>query len=152
MAVAGDLAALLRADHIAAGGDADRAELLRCSLDRGECRVHIDDDGQLTGFVVVRPAHFFGRDFIELLLVVRTRRRAGIGRALLRAAVRDAATDQVFTSANTSNLAMRSLLNSEGWSFSGTLDGLDDGDPELVFFTLGDRDAAKSTARAPAGR
>jgi hypothetical protein len=29
---------------------------------------------------------------------------------------------------------MRSLLRTEGWSFSGELDGLDEGDPELVFY------------------
>jgi hypothetical protein len=41
----------------------------------------------------------------------------------------------MFTSTNASNVAMRSLLEAEGWSFSGQLDGLDEGDPELVFFT-----------------
>jgi len=29
---------------------------------------------------------------------------------------------------------MRSLLRAEGWSFSGELGGLDEGDPELVFY------------------
>jgi hypothetical protein len=29
---------------------------------------------------------------------------------------------------------MRSLLEAEDWSFSGELDGLDDDDPELVFY------------------
>lgn len=88
----------------------------------------------MTGFVIVKPAHFFGRDFIELLLVDPAVRRSGIGRALLRYALDGAATSQVFTSTNTSNLPMRSLLQKEGWSFSGTLDGLDEGDPELVFY------------------
>jgi len=39
----------------------------------------------------------------------------------------------MFTSTNRSNLAMQSLLRREGWLFSGELDGLDEGDPELVF-------------------
>ena len=60
---------------------------------------------------------------------------AGIGRNLLRAALAAAGTEQVFTSTNTSNQPMRSLLQAEGWSFSGELDGLDEGDPELVFYS-----------------
>ena len=83
---------------------------------------------------MVKPAHFFGRDFIELLVVDPGRRRAGIGRNLLRAALAAACTEQVFTSTNTSNQPMRSLLQAEGWSFSGELNGLDEGDPELVFY------------------
>ncbi len=91
------------------------------------------------GFAVVRPAHFFGRDFVDLLIVDPARRRSGIGRALLRTALATAGTEQVFTSTNTSNLAMRSLLHAERWSFSGKLDGLDEGDPELVFYKIRQR-------------
>jgi GNAT superfamily N-acetyltransferase len=104
-------------------------------MELGECLVHLDH-GSVTGFAVVRPAHFFGRDFIDLLMVDPARRRAGIGRALLRAACAAAGTGQVFTSTNTSNQAMRSLLRADGWSFSGELDGLDEGDPELVFYKI----------------
>ncbi len=132
-AVAGDLSGILRADHLAARGDQDRAEFLRRCLDLGECLVY-PGDGPVGGFAVVRPAHFFGRDFVELLMVDPARRRAGIGRALLRAALACAGTAQVFTATNTSNEPMRSLLQAEGWAFSGELGGLDEGDPELVFY------------------
>ena len=134
-AVAGDLDGLLRVDHLAAGGDRERAEFLNHSVMLGECQVHVDN-GAVTGFVIVKPAHFFGRDFIELLIVDPAVRRSGLGRALLRYALDGSATSQVFTSTNTSNLPMRSLLQKEGWSFSGTLDGLDEWDPELVFYTI----------------
>ena len=40
----------------------------------------------------------------------------------------------MFTSTNESNTPMRQLLQSEGWSPSGVLTGLDEGDPEHVFF------------------
>jgi ribosomal protein S18 acetylase RimI-like enzyme len=99
----------------------------------GQCQVHVAD-GSVTGFVIVKSAHFFGRDFIELLIVDPALRRSGIGRALLRHALATAGTSQVFTSTNTSNQPMRSLLEAEDWSCSGELDGLDDGDPELVFY------------------
>jgi hypothetical protein len=40
----------------------------------------------------------------------------------------------VVTSTNESNTPMRELLRSEGWHLSGVLTGLDEGDPEQVFF------------------
>jgi GNAT superfamily N-acetyltransferase len=132
-AVAGDLDGILRIDHQAAQGGQGRAGFLRRCLDLGECLVYLGD-GSVAGFAVVKPGHFYGRDFVELLMVDRARRRCGIGRNLLRAALAAAGTEQVFTSTNTSNQPMRSLLRAEGWSFSGELDGLDDGDPELVFY------------------
>jgi GNAT superfamily N-acetyltransferase len=62
------------------------------------------EHGEVVGFVGVKPGHFYRRDFIDLLFVAARRRRDGVGRALLQAA------------------------------HSGVLTGLDDGDPELVFF------------------
>jgi ribosomal protein S18 acetylase RimI-like enzyme len=132
-AVADDLNGIMRIDHIAAQGDPERAEFLRSSLAAGQCDVHIAG-GAVAGFVIVLPAHFFGRDFVELLNVDSATRRSGIGRALLQHVLDAGGTPQVFTSTNTSNHPMRSLLGAEGWSFSGELDGLDDGDPELVFY------------------
>jgi GNAT superfamily N-acetyltransferase len=132
-AVAGDFDGILHIDHRAAQPDQARADFLRRCLDLGECLVYLDH-GSVAGFAVVKPAHFFGRDFVELLMVDPARRRCGIGRNLLRAALAAAGTEQVFTSTNTSNQPMRSLLQAEGWSFSGELDGLDEGDPELVFY------------------
>jgi hypothetical protein len=67
-AVADDLDGILRADHVAAQGDPERAEFLRSSLMLGQCQVYVAD-GAVTGFVIVKPAPFFGRDFIEVLLV-----------------------------------------------------------------------------------
>lgn len=134
-ATADDIGGILRLDHLAARGDRERAEFLRRCVGLGECLVYLDR-GSVAGFAVVRPAHFFGRDFIDLLMVEPAHRRSGIGRALLRTALAVAGTEQVFTSTNTSNQPMRSLLRAEDWSFSGELDGLDEGDPELVFYKI----------------
>lgn len=131
-AVADDIDGILRTDHRDARAENGRADFLRHCVDLGECLVYVDH-GVVGGYVVVKPAHFFGRDFIELLIVDPARRRCGIGRNLLRAALA-AGTGQVFTSTNTSNQPMRALLQTEGWSFSGELDGLDEGDPELLFY------------------
>ena len=132
-AAAGDLPAILRVDHVAASGDNERADFLRRCLDLGECRVYVAGE-VVAGFVIVRPALFFGRDFIDLLVVDPARRRSGIGRILLREAVANAGTARVFTSTNASNRPMRALLAAEDWSFSGGLGGLDEDDSELVFY------------------
>ena len=86
------------------------------------------------GFLAVRPGHFYKRDFIDLLLVAPRSRRHGVGRALMRAALQNASKPRMFTSTNESNTPMRALLRSEGWNPSGVLTGLDEGDPEHVFF------------------
>jgi GNAT superfamily N-acetyltransferase len=92
------------------------------------------EHGEIVGFLAVKPGHFYKRDFIELLFVAPSWRRHGIGRALMRAALRGAMTSRVFVSTNESNTPMRELLRSEGWSPSGVLTGLDECDPEHVFF------------------
>lgn len=132
-ATAVDLVAILHLDPLAVSGDKARAELLSRCVALGECHVHLTD-GVVTGFVVRRPAHFFGRDFIDLLVVDAVFRRAGIGRALLRYALDTAQSARVFTSTNRSNGPMRALLQAAKWSFSGQLDGLDEDDPELFFY------------------
>jgi GNAT superfamily N-acetyltransferase len=90
--------------------------------------------GEITGFLILRPGHFYGRDFIDLLYVAPPWRRHGTGRALIRAAPRHASTSRVFVSTNESNTPMTTLLRSEEWTPSGVLTGLDEDDPEHVFF------------------
>jgi GNAT superfamily N-acetyltransferase len=128
-----DGAEIVAIDDIARGGDHLRRAQLEAAIVAGHCLVLDDGDG-IAGFAVMVPKGFFGRDFIELLIVERTRRRTGIGRRLLQAAVRAASTSRVFTSTNRSNAAMRALLDRDGWSLSGELCGLDEGDPEIVYF------------------
>ena len=92
------------------------------------------EHAQIVGFLAVRPGHFYQRDFIDLLFVAPRSRRQRVGRALMRAALQNASTPRMFTSTNESNTPMRKLLHSEGWSLSGVLTGLDEGDSEHVFF------------------
>jgi GNAT superfamily N-acetyltransferase len=90
--------------------------------------------GAITGFLARRKRHFYGRDFVELLFVSPSHRHKGVGRALMQRTLADAETSRVFVSTNESNEAMRALLTSDGWVLSGVLVGLDEGDPEHVFF------------------
>ena len=112
----------------------ERAALLTARIQSDEVIVFGHDD-QLFGFVVVRKNSFFGRDFVELLSVSSRQRRQGIGSELLAEAVTQSSSDRIFTSTNQSNTAMIGLLEKAGWQFSGRLEGIDDGDPELVYFT-----------------
>ena len=128
-----DRDAVVAIDDIAVGGSDDRCALLDGAIQSGHCLV-LDRDHSIAGFVVTVPNAFFGRDFVELLMVERTRRRAGVGRRLLQAAVDSASTSREFTSTNCSNWPMRTLLEQDGWTLSGELLGLDANDPEIVYF------------------
>ena len=102
-------------------------------MDSGEVLLFESED-QLLGFAVVRKRSFFGRDFVELLTVSVSKRRQGVGGYLLQEAVTQSSSDRIFTSTNQSNSEMIGLLEYAGWNFSGQLEGIDEGDPELVFF------------------
>jgi GNAT superfamily N-acetyltransferase len=132
LAMRSDLNALFDCDPLASSGDSTRRVQIAKAVDQSQCSLWLDDD-QVVGFTIVTACTFFGRDFLELLVVADSARRRGIGRALLRA-LSKSSPGEVWTSTNESNLAMRSLLASEGWQFGGTLHGLDGDDPELFFF------------------
>lgn len=109
----------------------------------------VGDGPQLAGFVVLRHGHFFGRDFVDLVVVADRARRQGVGTALLVAAVGAAASPRVFTSTNVSNLPMRALLAGQGWHLSGRLTGLDEDDDEIVAWTHGPAAGGGLVERSP---
>lgn len=124
---------MLQVDPRAASGDVDRRSYLAQAVDRDICFLATEAD-LACGFVVIKPRHFFDRDFVDLLMISQSHRRRGMGRELMRTAVEAATSADVFTSTNESNAPMQALLRSEGWHFSGKLDGIDQGDPELVYY------------------
>ena len=128
-AQAGDASAIVAMDP----GSLGPAGRIQALIQEQRCLVAVQR-GEIAGFLVLQPGHFYGRDFIDLLYVAPPWRRRGAGRALMRAAIRNASTPRVFTSTNESNMPMRNLLHGEGWTPSGVLTGLDEGDPEHVFF------------------
>jgi GNAT superfamily N-acetyltransferase len=120
-------------DIVAIDSSLGPAEAIEAFVPCGASLVAVEG-ATIAGFVAVRPSHFYGRDFVDLLFVGSAFRRRGLGRLLLRSAVQRAATSWVFTSTNESNSPMRSLLGTESWSSSGILVGLEENDPEHVFF------------------
>ena len=131
-ATTSDLEAVLKIAELTSSST-ERESLLKLRVESGECLVS-EGQSRVVGFVTLARRSFFGRDFIELLAVDPDCRRKGVGGALLRRCVNEATTSAIFVSANRSNHTMLNLLRKERWQFSGELEGLDEGDPELVFY------------------
>lgn len=127
---ADDYASLIALDTAAANDPARAAEIADW-LGQGHCFCG-EIDGAIAGYGVVQR-HFFGRPFLAMLMVHEDYRGQGVGTALIAYAVRLAAGEQLWTSTNQSNQRMRRLLEHLGFTPSGVIEGLDEGDPELVF-------------------
>jgi GNAT superfamily N-acetyltransferase len=113
-----------------------RRALVEASFAAGNGWVAQRDD-RLLAFALVTD-HFYGRPFIDLVVVREQSRRTGIARALVSSIVREHHGARVFTSTNESNVPMRRLLESMGFTAAGMIHGLDPGDPELVFYIDGE--------------
>lgn len=128
-----DLDSVLSLDRLNPVGH-ERSELLSARVQSGECLL-FERDGQSVGYLIMKSRGFIGRDFIELLVVAAQERRTGVASSLLYEALSQSLTRETFTSTNESNAPMIALLRKHNWTFSGQLEGIDEGDPELVFYT-----------------
>ena len=88
--------------------------------------------GEPIGLAVLHR-HFFHRDFVELLLVRPGWQGRSVGRAMLRRLCRLAEGPDLWISTNRSNARMQHLLVSEGFDYTGIIEGMDEGDPELFY-------------------
>jgi len=127
-----DLDALFRLDGVAPG-DLERRTRLNTRVRSGEV-ILFERDGYPSGYAIIRPRSFFGCDFVESIMVAADDRRFGIGSLLLRQVVILSSTVRIFSSTNRSNTPMTALLHKESWQFSGQLEGIDVGDPEMVYY------------------
>jgi len=91
-------------------------------------------DGEIQAFSCLDHGYFFGKPFVSLLIVSPNARRLGLGSSLLREPA--SACPEVWTSTNESNSAMRQLLRALGWQFCGSVEGLDENDPERFYRTV----------------
>jgi ribosomal protein S18 acetylase RimI-like enzyme len=109
----------------------DRAQMLNRALVQGECFVATESE-RIVGFVI-RNSGFFGQAFVPLLVVAESRRRVGIGTALLMEVEVGCRRAKLFTSTNESNVAAQRLFENCGYVPSGRIENLDDTDDELVY-------------------
>lgn len=122
--------ACLGFDHVAATGNPERRTALAEAMRQSRMSVALLDDTPV-GYAVQAP-WFFGVPFLEMLYVDARYRRRGLGDRLV-ADFEERFGPRLFTSTNRSNQAMQSLLERRAWKRCGTLDGLDEGDPEVFF-------------------
>jgi N-acetylglutamate synthase-like GNAT family acetyltransferase len=130
LAVENDFDAIL-AVHSPAGRDESRKAQLRRSLREKNCLVAAVD-GRIVGYAVLEYT-FYENGFLSLLLVHAEFRRRGVGSQLVTSVASSCRTPKLFTSTNLSNIPMQSLLAKQGFSLSGVINDLDEGDPELVY-------------------
>ncbi len=89
-------------------------------------------DNRLVGYLIWDRA-FFGRPFVWLLGVRAACRRHGIAATLLQAFAQACPDESLFTSTNTSNMPMHAVLKRCGYVYSGSVENLDAGDPEVFY-------------------
>lgn len=124
-----DISGLIALDSFAAPGN-DRSAEIADWVGAGWCWCAEAGD-TLAGYAVMHP-HFFGQPMLELVMVGERFRRQGIGTTLIARAI-EAAGPTLWTSTNQSNRPMQALLEQLGFQPSGMVEGLDEGDPELIY-------------------
>ncbi len=130
-ALPSDRDAILSFDHVFQA-DPGRASFIDRALRTATCLV-ADRNGRAVAYGVLEYT-FFGNGFVSMVYVAEAHRRRGMGRALLVALADRCTTEKLFTSTNRSNESMQSLLGTLGYVPSGSIENLDPGDPELVYF------------------
>ena len=103
---------------------------------------------RMVGFVLTHR-QFFGQPFIELVMVHPAFQRQGIGTALIQQ-IEDVFTPgKLFTSTNASNTPMQRLCERLGYMYSGSIEHLDEGDPELIYYKWLSRGTSLNEEAAP---
>jgi len=136
IAQSGDIDSIVELDPIARQ-EQGRRIFIAHAVAAGQCwaATQAEDASALIGYGVLNHS-FFEHDFIALVVVKHSARRRGVATAILRTLELQCQGGKLFTSTNTSNIAMRQLLGQLGYIRSGQIENLDDGDPELVFVKL----------------
>ena len=126
-----DAEGLIAFDHVCRT-DARRGDFIRRSIADGNCLV-AEAGGVLAGYAVLEHG-FFGMGLIAMVYTKPESRRRGVGSALVAQCEARCRTPKLFTSTNLSNAPMQALLAKHGYTMTGFIDNLDEGDPELVYF------------------
>ncbi|MBB1596125.1 GNAT family N-acetyltransferase [Achromobacter sp. UMC46] len=131
-----DIDSIIELDPIAKQ-ELARRTFIANAVAAGQCWAAVEAEcaSALIGYGVLNRS-FFEHDFIPLIVVKDSARRRGVATAIMRTLELRCQGGKLFTSTNTSNIAMRHLLGQLGFIESGQIENLDDQDPELVFVKL----------------
>ena len=110
----------------------ERRKEIAHAIDTKTCFVAQKDD-LIVGYII-SDRTFYGQPFIWSLMIHPQYRHEGIGAALMRYIETHASGEKLFTSTNQSNLPMQHLCEKLGFTKSGIIENLDEGDPEIVYF------------------
>jgi ribosomal protein S18 acetylase RimI-like enzyme len=135
-----DTDAILAFDLIAQA-DEKRQEFIRQSVERGHCTV-AQVNGTAAAYLIMER-NFFGWPFIDLVYVHSDYRQQGLAAALMQH-IEAQCEEKLFTSTNLSNLRMQRLLEKLGYSISGVVHNIDEGDPEVFYFKRPVKSAGES--------
>jgi ribosomal protein S18 acetylase RimI-like enzyme len=138
-----DAEQLIAFDHVAQVEPERRASIQR-AIAAGANYV-ATAEGAIVGYGELEYS-FYHNGFVALLYVHPEHRRRGVGVALMRHFESICTTAKLFTSTNLSNLPMQSLLAKLGYTLTGVVDNLDEGDPELIYFKRVATDAASQNS------
>jgi GNAT superfamily N-acetyltransferase len=108
-----------------------RRPFIERAIAASACHVAVDG-GAIVGYAVFDRS-LYEQPFMSLLVVDQSQRRRGIGAALMRHIESICLEEKLFTSTNQSNTAMQSLCEKLGFVWSGHIENLDEGDPEIVY-------------------
>lgn len=111
--------------------DGHRCEEIFNWIKSDSCHIYEKND-QAIGYGVLTH-HFFGYPFIELIMVNKPFRQQGIGREIIEYFQSIYHSTKLFSSTNLSNQPMQNLFSRLSFKPSGSIDNLDEGDPEIIF-------------------
>ncbi len=125
-----DIEALIELDPLS-HTDAKRIPFIKHAVQSGTCYL-IEADRQLVGYGVLDHS-FYQYGFVAMLYLHPNFRRNRLASRIMEFFEGLCATDKLFTSTNKSNQPAQKLFESLGYRQSGVIEGLDEGDPELIY-------------------
>lgn len=126
-----DLEAVCYLDRLIMGNE-NRRKVLEAAIERNECLIAREADIAV-GYATCEVS-FFGYSYISLVIVHPEYRRLGVASQLMTSFENCSLTEKLFTSTNESNKAMQQVCEALGYTRSGIIENLDEGDPELIYF------------------
>jgi ribosomal protein S18 acetylase RimI-like enzyme len=126
-----DAEQIISIDKEVIGSDRRKEEIVQ-AIKEERCLIVLQDS-ESAGFLIYHQ-YFFDCSFISLLMIRPSQQRQGLASSLLKHMAKIAPTEKLFSSTNQSNTAMQKVFEANGFTKSGIIDNLDDGDLEIVYF------------------